>query len=452
MRIDVTTLLRIPSSLPPASSYEAGELCQLANTKFPFLGYAAQNVLYHSDAAEAGGVSQMSFCQSFQLADWIKVNNMFKVIGMFLRNEAWRNTPKSSLLYILSERNLAALIRAYHDPFKQSCFDVEDETYGAPIFAALATGSNKAVDTLVEICSEKQPQGSQLRELCKPPSESRSRWMKFGSTFEFAKTKSALSYVGEQGDEAFLAFYIAASHGNTMDENGRTPLSWAAENGLEAVVQLLLEAKADIESKDNNYGWTPLSWAAKNGHEAVVQLLLEAEADIESRDIYGQTLLSWAARNGHEAVVQLLLEAKADIESKDNHFDQTPLSLAARNGHKAVLQLLLEAKADIESKDIYGQPPLLWAAANGHRAVVQLLLEAKANTESKDNSGRTPLSWAAANGSNAVVQLLLEAKADIESNDNSGLTPLSWAAGNRREAAVQLLLEAKADIESKDIN
>jgi ankyrin repeat protein len=73
---------------------------------------------------------------------------------------------------------------------------------------------------------------------------------------------------------------------NFKDTNGRTPLSWAAENGHEAVVKLLLEKGAELESKDNEHGRTPLSWAAENGHEAVVKLLLEKGAELESKDMY----------------------------------------------------------------------------------------------------------------------------------------------------------------------
>ncbi|KAI9771507.1 MAG: hypothetical protein M1840_002127 [Geoglossum simile] len=62
------------------------------------------------------------------------------------------------------------------------------------------------------------------------------------------------------------------------DSFGRTPLSWAAGNGHEVVVKLLLATeKVDVNSKDSHYGQTPLSWAAGNGHEAVVKLLLATE-------------------------------------------------------------------------------------------------------------------------------------------------------------------------------
>jgi ankyrin repeat protein len=60
---------------------------------------------------------------------------------------------------------------------------------------------------------------------------------------------------------------------DTRDTNGRTPLSYAAENGNELVVDLLLkyDVALNVKCKD---GWTPLCRAIEGGSAAVVQLLL----------------------------------------------------------------------------------------------------------------------------------------------------------------------------------
>jgi ankyrin repeat protein len=68
-----------------------------------------------------------------------------------------------------------------------------------------------------------------------------------------------------------------------------------------------------VESKDED-GRTPLSLAAEKGHESVIKQLIERGADLESKDKYGLTPLSWAAENGHEAVVK----KRADLDLKDN--------------------------------------------------------------------------------------------------------------------------------------
>jgi ankyrin repeat protein len=118
----------------------------------------------------------------------------------------------------------------------------------------------------------------------------------------------------------------------------------------------------------------------------VVQLLLEANADIESKGNDGQRLLSWVAENEHDAVVrQLLAICKADVDSKDND-GLRPLVLAAVEGSEAVVKLLLAAgKIDVDLKDNDGWMPLASAARYGYEAVVRPLLEGNADGESKLN-------------------------------------------------------------------
>jgi len=99
---------------------------------------------------------------------------------------------------------------------------------------------------------------------------------------------------------------------SSKDNDGRTPLSWAAGSGLEDVVRLLLtnnDIRVAIDSRDNTSHQTPLLWAARKGHAKVVKLLLEKAASPNATDLSdGRSALSWAAGNGHEETVALLLE------------------------------------------------------------------------------------------------------------------------------------------------
>ena len=63
-----------------------------------------------------------------------------------------------------------------------------------------------------------------------------------------------------------------------------TLLHVASRYCLFSVVTAVLDSEdnVDTDSKDS-YGWTPLFWAARNGHEAVVRLLVEKGAAVNER-------------------------------------------------------------------------------------------------------------------------------------------------------------------------
>jgi len=86
------------------------------------------------------------------------------------------------------------------------------------------------------------------------------------------------------------------SNGDYEGYSMGTPLHFAAQEGQEAAISLLLSAKANV-NETNNRGNTPLHSAAgyileedePRDNEAVVSLLLSAKADVNAIDHYGCT-------------------------------------------------------------------------------------------------------------------------------------------------------------------
>ncbi len=96
---------------------------------------------------------------------------------------------------------------------------------------------------------------------------------------------------------------------------GYTPLHLAVFLKRYRIVELLLEAGADIESRIVMEGRTPLMEAACNGDVEMMRLLLRRGADAQAvtdskwclEVIYqGKTALDYARKGGHAACVELL--------------------------------------------------------------------------------------------------------------------------------------------------
>ena len=198
---------------------------------------------------------------------------------------------------------------------------------------------------------------------------------------------------------------------NEGDFFGFGPIAWAARNGHEGVVKILLERREIYPDKPNNDGQTPLSHAALSGHDEVVKILLwREEVNPDKPDNDGQTPLSHAAWNGHEEVVKILL-GREEVNSDEPDDDgQAPLSYAAQNKHERVVKILLgREEVDPDRPDKWGRTPLSDAARNGHEGVVKILLgREEVNPDRPDNDGQTPLLHAARNRHEGVMKTLLE--------------------------------------------
>ena len=129
-----------------------------------------------------------------------------------------------------------------------------------------------------------------------------------------------------------------------------------AARNYEAMKYLIPEVK-DIDAKDND-GDTPLCWAAEGGDIEGAKLLLTHKANINIQNKKGETPLHWAIKKDHIGVAKLLLtHKKADVNIQDKE-GKTPLHLAIQKGHIEVAKLLLTHKADINIQDKERETPL----------------------------------------------------------------------------------------------
>src|SRR6185295_18401314 len=92
-----------------------------------------------------------------------------------------------------------------------------------------------------------------------------------------------------------------------IDEYGRTLLHHAAADGQVLEVLRLLTAGANANAQDDN-GWSPLHFAAQAVSPGATQALLIAGANFELRDSFGNTPLSTAvfASKGDGSIIELL--------------------------------------------------------------------------------------------------------------------------------------------------
>jgi hypothetical protein len=113
----------------------------------------------------------------------------------------------------------------------------------------------------------------------------------------------------------------------------------AAAKGSRAIVQVLLNHKAEINAQGSYHG-TALQAAAYRGSQAIVQLLLKHKADVNAQGgFYGNALQAAVIRRS-QLIVQLLLNNKAKVTDG-------ALQAAARDDSQSVLQLLLDNKAKV---------------------------------------------------------------------------------------------------------
>ena len=247
---------------------------------------------------------------------------------------------------------------------------------------------------------------------------------------------------------------------NTRNADHHTVLHIAARDGHAEIVQVLVDADADVNlqanggwplgGKEVNESYTPLMYAAEKKHADVVRILLDADADVaigtsEAAVPGEKTALHMAAGSGSVEIINLLLDAGAAIDEQDG-FGRTPLVYAVLFQRRKAVEHLIIAGADVNLCTHRGETPLMRAAAYNLDEVVRLLLEAGASIDLQTSEpiglvdsnwgknrfsilpiGITALMFAVVDADVIVAHRLLAAGADITISNSEGDTALSLA-------------------------
>lgn len=129
---------------------------------------------------------------------------------------------------------------------------------------------------------------------------------------------------------------------NTIDPQGRTPLSLAFHYEAYAAALALVSHPEFRFDEPNAAGETPLMLAALRGQWELARALLVRGARLERP---GWTPLHYAAAGADPRLVQLLIGHGAPLDARAPN-GNTPLMMAARYGSEAGAWALLQAGAD----------------------------------------------------------------------------------------------------------
>jgi len=270
-----------------------------------------------------------------------------------------------------------------------------------------------------------------------------------------------LSTAAEQGHEAMVQLLLEkGANPGIYNQYGKPPWHSAANRGNETTAIIILKKQFERSTNAQTIDWlrtSSFAVAVEEGYSSIVSFLSEEAFDINTKNRDGNSALFCAAAQNRETTIRILLDNGADIETTNDR-SVTPLIGAARAGHRAVVQILLDRGANIEAKNNLGQTPLASAlqslssrspsspSLNLLLEVIQLLLDNGANLDAE--TGQRVLFNAAGYGSEPLVRLLLQKGSDVNEIDSHNKTPLESAVMGGHEGVVRLLLQSGANRES----
>ena len=265
---------------------------------------------------------------------------------------------------------------------------------------------------------------------------------------------------------------LVEMYGNVeaKDENQRTPLHLACQQGhIEIVHYLTYEQRCNPQCKDKD-GWTPFYLAFFQNHTNIMEYLnthgQSYYPELENQNdgiIICDTVISKADLSRLSHVIselyqlykaykkedfQLVTEINSHLRGMNIKFElkdynsTTTLHLMCKFGNLDMVKNLIEMYGNIEARDENGNTPLHVACGSGCIDVIEYLLnQCGCDREARNNIQRTPLFVACLTGQTDTVQYLITGfSCKLDVRNDKGWTLLHIASAMNHDKIARYLI------------
>ncbi|XP_065826994.1 death-associated protein kinase 1-like isoform X2 [Oscarella lobularis] len=261
------------------------------------------------------------------------------------------------------------------------------------------------------------------------------------------KSMSPLHYACKNGHKNVADFLISKIilddvYLDKPDENEKTPLVYAYENGMLSVVEQLESRGCSLDVDE-----ALLTSVCQSSSIAIVNRVIERNENI-FRDVWKYFRNACETKRSDIAV--FLMRRFDELLSKDG---RDALLVACQNGCLCVIDHLVKRGFSLTQKTSNGDGLIHVSCKSNHSNVIHYLLDLEEQCDDMNDNGHTPLMIATIKGSLSVVQRLLELGCSLESKSKNGKSLLHLACntyGNRHTSMAHLLLDAGATANEVD--
>lgn len=232
------------------------------------------------------------------------------------------------------------------------------------------------------------------------------------------------------------------------------PIHMAARLGLSTVLQCLVDAGCDLNSKTES-GDTALTISAKYKHKECLKVLAMAGADFGIANACSHSASSIAGSNRwalgfQQAVVEVLQSGNILFSSDYSVF--FPLMVAAQAGDTEALKVLIQSEAFyLDYQDENGFSAVMIAALKGHVEAFRVLVYAGADVRLRNRAGETAITISELNPKRDLFEkVMLEFALEKGSRNTGGFYALHSAARRGDIGAAKLLTSRGYDVNVLD--